>query len=159
MEGGLIQSDTAEVGLTQTSLPPCPGLLFAPCGWSSNLCVQRIPEGFLKLRLESPPQPHTPVSDSVSLGWGLKIRISNKFQGSAAGLRATPSTTRLSPLPRFQTPGGRRPGWTKFFPADLSPELSQRRPPGSNMPGLARTMAFPSPRSVFSDLKPTLPYL
>lgn len=46
------------------------------------------------------PHPLTPMSDSVGLGWSLRVCISNKFQGTAGGLRTTPYTTCIPPLPR-----------------------------------------------------------
>ena len=76
--------------------------------------------------------PHTPtLSDSVGLGWSLRICISSKFQGTAAGLRATPYTTRLFPLPGLGTPQGGGPGGprTSFptaFPWPCPPASASR---------------------------------
>lgn len=46
--------------------------------WFSNVGVHRIPAGLIKTQITG---PHSRVSDSVGLEWGLKICISNKFSG------------------------------------------------------------------------------
>ena len=58
--------------------------------WLSHLTMhQTLLEGLLHHRLW---EPHPRVFDSVGLGWGLRISISNKFSGDvdADGLRTTP---------------------------------------------------------------------
>lgn len=103
----------------------------------------------------TPPRPSL-LSDPVSLDWGLRICITNKFQGAAAAtLKATPHLICLSPLPWLQTLGGRRPGWTKLIPSWSQPVSLWRRPPGPDTPGLAPTAAFPSPQLIISNPKST----
>lgn len=81
------------------------------------------------------------MCDSVSLGWSLRICIPIKVQGAAGGLRTTPYTTCMSPLPRRTRKEARTDGRTaplqpcprtSSLLAGLGQKLSRRRPPGPN---------------------------
>lgn len=41
-------------------------------------CASELPGGLVKTQIA---RPHLGVSDSVGLGWGLRIWVRNRFQG------------------------------------------------------------------------------
>lgn len=94
-----------------------------------------------------------PVSDSLGLGWSLRICISSKFQGAAAGLRATPSLYHLhSPFAQVGDTtrkeakvGGPSPAMpqNKLTPGRCQPKALREEPPRPKHSGLAGTTCSP----------------
>lgn len=85
-----------EMGLPQVSLPPP-----AQGSWLHYMDGPQIfapgPRGLLKTQIGALLHPFTPASNPAGPGWDLRMCISNRFQGAAAGLGATPCTSSVCP--------------------------------------------------------------